>query len=120
MKQPLLWLNLFGSLCAVVANTWTALRGQPEHRVLRWSIATIAAMFAGLYIGDLTGLLATGTRGDLAAGVAPVAWLVAWTAPAVRAETVHRRTRRVIDSMIDRLGQPCLVPEDPGVPHGIR
>ncbi|MBK6857799.1 MAG: hypothetical protein IPG97_14950 [Microthrixaceae bacterium] len=92
-------------LCAVVANSGRARHHAPR---LPLAIATIAAMFAGLYIGDLTGLLATGTRGDLAAGVAPVAWLVAWTAAGSSLPSTGGTRRGRLDG-IDRLSQiaPC-------------
>ena len=62
MKQPMLWLNLVGSLAAVTGNVWAARVGQSEHRTMRYSVATIAALFAALYIADLTGLLALGDQ----------------------------------------------------------
>lgn len=114
----MLWLNLFGSLCAVVANTWAARVGQSEHRTMRYSVATIAALFAALYIADLTGLLGPDLRSEIAAGIAPVAWIVAWTAPAVRSATVHRGTVDIIRTMAARVTDSCPVPEDSGVRHG--
>ena len=118
MKQPMLWLNLVGSLAAVTGNVWAARVGQSEHRTMRYSVATIAALFAALYIADLTGLLGPDLRSEIAAGIAPVAWLVAWTAPAVRSATVHRGTVDIIRTMSARVTDSCPVPEDSGVRHG--
>ena len=120
MRQPLLWANLLGSLAAVVGNVWAARVGQSEHRTMRYSVATIAALFAGLYIGDLTGLLGPDLRSEIAAGIAPVAWIVAWTVPAVRSATVHRGTVDIIRTMGTRLTRPCPVPEDTGDHYGWR
>ena len=75
-------------------------------------------MFAALYIADLTGLLGPDLRSEIAAGIAPVAWIVAWTVPAVRSATVHRGTVDVIRTMATRITDPCPVPEDSGVRHG--
>lgn len=113
----MLWLNLFGSLAAVTGNVWAARVGQSEHRTMRYSVATIAALFAALYIADLTGLLGPDLRSEIAAGIAPVAWIVAWTVPAVRSATVHRGTVDVIRTMATRITDPCPVPEDSGVRH---
>ena len=93
MRQPLLWANLLGSLAAVVGNVWAARVGQSEHRTMRYSVATIAALFAGLYASDLTGLLGPDLRSEIAAGIAPVAWIVAWTVPAVRSATSAHEAR---------------------------
>jgi len=120
MRQPLLWANLVGSLAAVVGNVWAARVGQSEHRTMRYSVATIAALFAALYIGDLTGLLGPDLRSEIAAGIAPVAWLVAWTAPAVRSATVHRGTVDIIRTMSARVTDSCPVPEDSGDHYGWR
>jgi len=120
MRQPLLWANLLGSLAAVVGNVWAARVGQSEHRTMRYSVATIAALFAALYIADLTGLLGPDLRSEIAAGIAPVAWIVAWTVPAVRSATVHRGTVDIICTMGTRLTRPCPVPEDTGDHYGWR
>lgn len=120
MRQPLLWANLLGSLAAVVGNVWAARVGQSEHRTMRYSVATIAALFAALYIADLTGLLGPDLRSEIAAGIAPVAWIVAWTVPAVRSATVHRGTVDIIRTMGTRLTRPCPVPEDTGDHYGWR
>ena len=87
---------------------------------MRYSVATIAALFAALYIADLTGLLGPDLRSEIAAGIAPVAWIVAWTVPAVRSATVHRGTVDIIRTMGTRLTRPCPVPEDTGDHYGWR
>ena len=120
MRQPLLWANLVGSLAAVTGNVWAARVGQSEHRTMRYSVATIAALFAALYIADLTGLLGPDLRSEIAAGIAPVAWIVEWTVPAVRSATVHRGTVDIIRTMGTRLTRPCPVPEDTGDHYGWR
>jgi len=118
MRQPLLWANLVGSLAAVTGNVWAARVGQSEHRTMRYSVATIAALFAALYIADLTGMVGPDLRSEIAAGIAPVAWIVAWTVPAVRSATVHRGTVDIIRTMATRITDPCPVPEDSGVRRG--
>lgn len=118
MRQPLLWVNLVGSLAAVVGNVWAARAGQAEHRTMRYAVATIAALFVGLYTADLTGLLGPDLRSEIAAGIAPVAWIVAWTVPAVRSATVHRGTVDIIRTMSARVTDLCPVPEDSGARHG--
>lgn len=57
-------------------------------------------------------------RSEIAAGIAPVAWIVAWTVPAVRSATVHRGTVDIIRTMSARVTDSCPVPEDSGVRHG--
>ena len=117
-RQTLLWANLVGSLAAVTGNVWAARVGQSEHRTMRYSVATIAALFAALYIADLTGMVGPDLRSEIAAGIAPVAWIVAWTVPAVRSATVHRGTVALIRPMSARVTDPCPVPEDSGVRRG--
>ena len=114
----MLWLNLVGSLAAVTGNVWAARVGQSEHRTMRYSVATTAALFAALYIADLTGLLGPDLRSEIAAGIAPAAWIVAWTVPAVRSATVHRGTVDIIRTMSARVTDPCPAPEDSGVRRG--
>ena len=120
MRPLLLWANLAGSTAAVVGNVWAARVGQAEHRTMRYSVATIAALFAGLYASDLAGLLGPDLRSEIAAGIAPVAWIVAWTVPAVRSATVHRGTVDIIRTMSARVTDSCPVPEDTGDHYGWR
>lgn len=106
MTTPLLWANLCGAVLAVLVNAWGVHAGPPEHRILRATVATLAATYATLYALTIAGAIDGDTRTAIAQGLGPVAWLTVWAAPAVRTTQVYRRSLAALTAMLNRVPAP--------------
>jgi len=98
----MLHLNLVGSLIALASNLFAAVVGPPEHRRLHAAITLLVAVYFTSYLLTLSGIIDNDSRNVLGHAVAPLAWLLVWSAPAIKTTVVYNRTMRAI---IDLLGK---------------
>lgn len=103
MSRLLLHLNLVGAAVALAANLWALVVGPVQHRVIHSLVSVLAFIYATSYTLALTGVLSAETRNSIGQGLAPVVWVVVWTAPAVRTSLMYQHNLNAIRSMIERV-----------------
>lgn len=105
MSTALLAAGTVGAALAFAANVWAAFTGPRALRPMYATIAALAAVYAGAYAAQTLGAIDEHTRVGIATGFGPVAWLVVWTAPAVRSTVVYHRHLDQMRRMLNRVDE---------------
>ena len=106
MSAALLVVNLVCAAIACGANAWAAFTGPTTQRTIRAMVTALAAAYVTLLAVALAGIIDDTTRYALAQGIAPLVWLLVWTAPAVHATVDHHRNLAALRSLIDKVEVP--------------
>lgn len=90
------WINLLGAFLSMILQGIAAVRGSMRARWLHAAIACVA----GAYVAGYAWLVSLTPNGDIRhwsevmRGVGPVAWIVAWWAPAVLSLHRHKKNEQ--------------------------
>jgi fatty acid desaturase len=85
---------------------WAAFTGPATQRAIRATVAVLAAAYVALLTLALTGAINDATRYAVAQGIAPLVWLIVWTAPAIHVTVDHHRNLAALRSLIDKVEVP--------------
>lgn len=102
------WINVFGAAVAAVMQGCAARKGARRARWLHASISAVAVVYVACYLW-LVALIPGSTQhwSEFMRGVGPVAWVVAWWAPAwlsLQRGRVDREAHRAVLDALERGG----------------
>ncbi len=88
------WVNVVLAAIAAVTNFLAGHRGLLVMRPLRYMVGALASLYVALYLWLLLGSVAVAEWSNVVRGIASVAWLVVWIAPAAMGLRVAKRADR--------------------------